>query len=157
MKAVIKMSEHKALAQKLFYDGYNCAQAVLLAFEDVTGLDKKTAAMLASSFGGGLGRMREVCGAVSGAAMAIGSICAATEGKDAESKKRNYELVREFAERFTAKNKSIICRELLSLSVKMEDSAAPEGRTAEYYKKRPCLKMVEDAAEIVMQLINENE
>lgn len=147
----------KEKAAELFLEGFNCAQSVFTAFCHRFDMDEDTAKRVSAGLGGGLGRMREVCGAVSGAAMAIGSICAATEGKDAESKKRNYELVREFAERFTAKNKSIICRELLSLSVKMEDSAAPEGRTAEYYKKRPCLKMVEDAAEIVMQLINENE
>lgn len=147
----------KEKAAELFLEGFNCSQSVFTAFCHRFDMDEDTAKRVSAGLGGGLGRMREVCGAVSGAAMAIGSICAATEGKDAESKKRNYELVREFAERFTAKNKSIICRELLSLSVKMEDSAAPEGRTAEYYKKRPCLKMVEDAAEIVMQLINENE
>ncbi len=147
----------KEKAAELFLEGFNCSQSVFTAFCHRFDMDEDTAKRVSAGLGGGLGRMREVCGAVSGAAMAIGSICAATEGNDAESKKRNYELVREFAERFTAKNKSIICRELLSLSVKMEDSAAPEGRTAEYYKKRPCLKMVEDAAEIVMQLINENE
>ena len=147
----------KERAVELFKEGFNCSQAVFTAFAHRFGIDEDTAKKISAGLGGGVGRMREVCGAVSGAAMAIGSICAATEGKDSEIKQKNYELVREFADRFTAENGSIICRELLGLDVKMEKSAQPESRTAEYYKKRPCVELVECAAKILEELIAENK
>ena len=90
----------KEQAMTYFKAGYNCAQAVFLTFSDLTGFDEKTALHISAPFGGGFGRQREVCGAVSGAAMALGSVVAATDGSDAESKQKNYELVREFADRF---------------------------------------------------------
>ena len=141
----------------LFKEGFNCSQSVFVAFSDRFGIDEETAKKISAGLGGGLGRMREVCGAVSGAAMVIGSIASATDGKDSESKQKNYELVREFSERFTKRNGSIICRELLGLDVKMERSAEPEKRTAEYYKKRPCVELVGDAIEILQDLIEENK
>lgn len=150
------MSE-KERAIELFHEGYNCSQSVFVAFCHRFGLDEETAKKISAGLGGGLGRMREVCGAVSGAAMVIGSICAGVDGKDNNSKQKNYELVREFADRFKGKNGSIICRELLGLDIKMEKSAEPEKRTSEYYKKRPCVELVADAAEILEQLIKENE
>ena len=143
---------HPQLAEKLFKDGYNCAQAVLLAFSDVTGLDDDTAAKLASSFGGGLGRMREVCGAVSGAAMVLGLVKGYSNPKDFESKKAHYKLIQDFAERFKEKNGSIICRELLS-GVKTAENGEPEKRTDGYYKKRPCPLLVKDAAEIIDEMM----
>ncbi len=146
----------KERAVELFKEGYNCSQSVFVAFSHRFGIDEETAKKISAGLGGGVGRMREVCGAVSGAAMIIGSICAATEGDDAESKQKNYEIVREFADRFAKRNGSVICRELLGLDVKMEDSAEPETRTAEYYKKRPCVELVADAAEILAELIKEN-
>lgn len=150
------MSE-KDTAVELFKEGYNCSQSVFTAFAHRFGIDKDTALKISAGLGGGVGRMREVCGAVSGAAMAIGSICAATEGKDSETKQKNYELVREFAKRFTDENGSIVCRELLGLDVKMEKSAQPEKRTAGYYQKRPCAELVECAAKILEELIAENK
>lgn len=150
------MSE-KDRAVELFKEGYNCSQSVFVAFADRFGIDEETAKKISAGLGGGIGRMREVCGAVSGAAMVIGSICAPTEGKDNDSKQKNYELVREFAKRFTEENGSIICRELLGLEVKMESSAKPESRTAEYYKKRPCAELVECAAQILEELIKEEK
>ena len=147
----------KERAVELFKEGFNCSQSVFVAFSHRFGIDEDVAKKMSAGLGGGLGRMREVCGAVSGAAMVIGSITAATDGKDAESKQRNYELVREFAERFTKRNGTIICRELLGLDVKAESSAQPEKRTAEYYKKRPCVELVSDAAEILAELMKENE
>ena len=152
MKAVIKMSEHKALAEKLFYEGYNCSQAVLLAFGDVTGLDKNTAAMLASSFGGGLGRMREVCGAVSGAAMVLGIVKGYSNPDDREAKKAHYKLIQDFCAKFKQKNGSIVCRELLS-GVNVTSGGVPEKRTDSYYKKRPCPMLVADAAEILDEML----
>ncbi len=147
----------KEKAGELFLEGYNCAQAVFTAFCHRFGMDEDTAKKVSAGLGGGVGRMREVCGAVSGGAMVIGSLCAATQGDDNESKMRNYELVREFADRFAAIHGSVVCRDLLKLGIKMEETAKPDGRTAEYYKNRPCLKVVEDAAEILMQMIEENE
>ena len=147
----------KERAVELFKEGFNCSQSVFTAFAYRFGIDEDTAKKISAGLGGGLGRMREVCGAVSGAAMVIGSICSAVDGKDSDSKQKNYELVREFADRFTKKNGSIICRELLGLDVKMENTAAPDKRTAEYYKKRPCVELVADAAEILSELIKENQ
>ncbi len=147
----------KERAGELFLEGYNCAQSVFTAFCHRFGMDEDTAKRVSAGLGGGVGRMREVCGAVSGAAMVIGSLCAATEGDDDESKMRNYELVREFANRFNAIHGSVVCRDLLKLGIKMEDTAKPDSRNAQYYKSRPCLKVVEDAAGILMQMIEENE
>ncbi len=145
-------------AGDLFLEGFNCAQSVFTAFCDRFGMDEETAKKVSAGLGGGVGRMREVCGVVSGAAMVIGSIVSATEGDDEKSKAGNYELVREFAERFKEKHGgTVICRELLQLGIQMEDTAVPERRTAEYYKQRPCLKLVEDATEILVRIIEENE
>ena len=149
--------KEKERAIELFKEGFNCSQSVFVAFSHRFGIDEDTAKKVSAGLGGGLGRMREVCGAVSGAAMVIGSICSAVDGKDSENKQKNYELVREFADRFTKRNGSIICRELLGLDVKMEKSAKPENRTAEYYKKRPCVELVSDAVEILSELIEENK
>lgn len=144
-------------ARDLFLEGYNCSQSVFCAFCHRFGLDEETAKKISAGLGGGVGRMREVCGAVSASAMVLGSVCAPTDGKDSESKKKNYDLVREFSERFTQKHSSVVCRDLLKLPVKMEETAKPDDRTAEYYKKRPCLKVVEDAAEILTEIINKYE
>lgn len=142
------MSTHGDKAERLFREGYNCSQAVLLAFSDITGLDDDTAAKLASSFGGGLGRMREVCGAVSGAAMVLGLVKGYSDPKDFEAKKVHYNLIQDFAARFREKNGSIICRELLT-GVKTTENGTPEARTDGYYKKRPCPLLCRDAAEIL--------
>lgn len=145
-------------AGELFLEGYNCSQSVFVAFCHRFNIDEETAKRISAGLGGGVGRMREVCGAVSGAAMVLGSVVAPVDGDDGESKKKNYELVREFAKRFGARHGgTVVCREMLKLGVQMENSAAPERRSAEYYKKRPCLKAVEDAAEIVKELIDEYE
>lgn len=145
-------------AGELFLEGYNCSQSVFVAFCHRFNIDEETAKRISAGLGGGVGRMREVCGAVSGAAMVLGSVVAPVDGDDSESKKKNYELVREFAERFKSRHGgTVVCREMLKLGVQMENSATPERRSAEYYKKRPCLKAVEDAAEIVKELIDEYE
>lgn len=145
-------------AGELFLEGYNCSQSVFTAFCDRFGMDEETAKRVSAGLGGGVGRMREVCGAVSGAAMVLGSLACASSGDDAAGKAKNYELVREFAERFKARcGGTVICRELLKLGVQMENTAVPESRTADYYKKRPCLMLVEVAAEILCQMIKEYE
>lgn len=145
-------------AGELFLEGYNCAQSVFTAFCHRFDMDEETAKRVSAGLGGGVGRMREVCGAVSGAAMVIGSLVAPVKGDDKESKAKNYELVREFSERFKERHGgTVICREMLKLSIPMEKTAMPENRTAEYYKNRPCLKAVEDAAEILKKIIEEYE
>ncbi len=143
----------KEKAQKYFLEGFNCSQSVFCAFADRFGIDEETAKKISAGLGGGVGRMREVCGAVTASAMVLGSVCAPVDGSDTESKKKNYEMVREFSERFLQRHSSVVCREMLRLDVKMENTAKPDDRTAEYYKKRPCLKVVEDAAEILEDML----
>ena len=130
------MIDHGKIAEELFREGYNCAQAVLMAFSDVTGLDRELSSRLASSFGGGFGRLREICGAVSGAGMALGIIKGCADPSDRGAKAAHYALVQEFARRFKEKNGSIVCRELLS-GVSVTSGGEPEERTSGYYKKRP--------------------
>ena len=148
------MTKHDQKAYELFTQGYNCAQAVLLAFGDITGLDDETAARLSSSFGGGLGRMREVCGAVSGAAMVLGLLKGYADHVDPIAKKEHYHRIQEFAERFKEANGSIVCRELLS-GVKTVEGRDPEARTEAYYKKRPCPQIVRCAAAILDEMLAE--
>ncbi len=149
------MSENKReKAQALFKQGYNCAQSVLLAYADELNLDKKTAAMIASSFGGGMGRMREVCGAVSGMFMVMGMKKGYSEAEDTEGKAKLYAQVQELAKRFREMNGSIICRELLD-GVENSTASTPSERTQQYYKKRPCELLVGDAAEIVDKYLAE--
>ena len=146
--------DHAEKAKQLFCEGYNCSQAVLMAFSDLTGLDDDISAKLASSFGGGLARMREVCGAVSGGAMVLGLLYGNDDPTDQEAKSAHYHLVQEFARRFKEQNGSIICRELLSGTGSVEGNT-PEKRTQEYYKKRPCPELVRQAAEILDGMIGE--
>lgn len=146
------MSVYGDKAETLFREGYNCAQAVLLAFEDITGLNRENAAAISSSFGGGLGRMREVCGAVSGSAMVLGIVKGNYSPDDFNSKSEHYRLVQEFAAKFKEENGSIICRELLS-GTGAAAGKAPEKRTDNYYKKRPCPLIVRSAADIVADML----
>ncbi len=138
---------HAEQAQALFMQGYNCAQAVFAAFCDETGLTQQQALKLASGFGGGVGGMREVCGAVSGLTLTLSAIYGYDAPDDRAAKLALYHGVQEAAERYRAENGSIICRELLGLSqdVKKVD---PAPRTQEYYKKRPCPELVAMAAQI---------
>lgn len=146
--------DHAEKARALFLEGYNCAQAVFCAFDDLTGLDRDTSARLASSFGGGMGRMREVCGTVSGALLVLGLLCGYSDPEDAKTKTDHYHLVQEFARRFREINGTIICRELLK-NVKTRPGNDPESRTPEYYASRPCLRHCGEAAEIVDELLRE--
>ena len=142
---------HAEKARQLFKEGYNCAQAVTLAFEDELGIDRDTAAKLASPFGGGLGRMREVCGCVSGMAIVAGLLKGYSDPKAREEKTDIYALIQEMAAEYREQNGSIICRELLSSvpNASADTHPQPEARTAEYYKKRPCAELAAMAAEIV--------
>ena len=150
------MPNHAERARDLFLQGYNCAQAVVCAFGDVTGLDIDTAARMASSFGGGLARLREVCGTVSGAALVLGIARGYADPGDVEAKKAHYALVREFARRFREENGSIVCRELLS-GVDVTPGGVPEERTEAYYRKRPCPGLAWSAARILEEMLAETE
>lgn len=143
----------KEQAMKLFKDGYNCSQAVFGAFADELGLDFETAVKISASFGGGMGRMREVCGAVSGMFMATGLKCGYSSPTDNRSKTEHYKLIQDLAAEFRAENGSIICRELLGLEGK-DNNYVPSERTNEYYKKRPCAELVGQAAEILERYFN---
>lgn len=144
-------------AKQLFMEGYNCSQAVFIAFAEDCGIEKETAALISSGFGGGLGRMREVCGAVSGMSMAASMLFGTSDPKDSEKKKEIYKTIQALADSFREKNGSIICRELLGLDKKAETPPTPEKRTAQYYKKRPCPLLVYDAAEILEEYIGKRK
>lgn len=148
----------KDKAVALFMEGYNCSQSIFMAFADLFEIDRETAKKISAGLGGGLGRQREVCGAVSGAALVTGYLRCANEGSDQEGKMENYVLVREFCERFKERHGgTIICREMLKIAEGQQESAKPDERTAEYYKKRPCIKAIADAAEILESMISEHE
>ena len=164
------------LAKSYFMKGYNCSQSVALAFSDLMGMDEHTAAKLASSFGGGFGRMREVCGTFSGMVLVLGMLYGYDAANETETanKKLHYARVQELAERFRAEFGSIICRELLTGTAKKElkkgenadgeqvaamlsDSPEPTPRTEAYYKKRPCPEIVETGARILETFMAELE
>ena len=143
-------------AVELFKEGYNCSQSVVAAFADMYGFTNEQALKMSASFGGGIGRMRQTCGAACGQFMLAGLETGCTEGKDREGKENNYKVVQALAEEFRKRNGSLICAELLGLSKTAPTPATPEARTAEYYKKRPCVKMVEEAARIWCEYLSTN-
>ncbi len=148
-------SKYGKKAMELFKEGYNCSQAVILAFSDKYDIEEKAAVKLASSFGGGMGRMREVCGAVSGMFMVAGLLYGYDDPKAREEKADHYARIQELAAKFIDVNGSIVCRELLGLSQKKDDPT-PLERTEEYYKKRPCEQLVGIAAAILEQYVENN-
>lgn len=149
----INIEERVERARNYFLEGYNCAQAVVMAFDDIMAMDVAQLARLAAPFGGGMGRMREVCGTVSGMAMVAGAIAPSNNPKNLEERKTNYALVQTFAESFRQENGDIVCRRLLGLEpvVERAETAMPSERTSEYYKKRPCVEYVACAARIVAE------
>lgn len=161
--------DHGQKAKELFLSGYNCTQAVVGAFAEddwfkETGLNFDTAIRLASSFGGGMGRLREVCGTVSGMFFIAGLRFGYTPEEDALSLSENpknskkalhYARIQKLAKEFTDANGSIVCRELLGLKDKTTESPIPEPRTPEYYKKRPCADLAACAANIIEKFIEE--
>ena len=138
--------EHGMYAAELFLKGYNCAQAVAMAFCDVTGLDEKTTARMVSSFGGGMGRLREVCGAVSGMLFVAGYLYGYDSYDDDVAKKAHYTLVQELAGQFREQAGSIVCREILK---NPPSDPNPSPRTSQYYAQRPCARMVVLASDIL--------
>ena len=149
------MSEKTEKAKELFKSGYNCSQAVLGVFCEELGLDFETAMKLASSFGAGMGRMREVCGTVSGMFMAAG-LAFASAGDSPVEKGEHYKRIQELAKRFRDKNGSIICRELLQ-GIESSTAPTPSERTDTYYKKRPCVELVGDSVEIFEEFLKESK
>ena len=137
------------LAAQNFRSGCNCAQAVLLAFSDLTGLEDATAMKLASSFGGGMGRLREVCGTVTGMFLVTGLLRGYDGAETGEVKAAHYARIQALAKEFERQNGSIVCRELLALRQKHRDDPTPEARTEAYYAGRPCAELVGSAAEIL--------
>ncbi len=133
-------------AAELFLQGYNCAQAVVVAYSDLTGMSPEFSARIASSFGGGMGRLREVCGAVSGMFMVAGILYGYDNCDDDNEKKAHYTRIQELAAKFREKEGSIICREILD---NPPSDPAPSPRTQEYYAQRPCARMVYDATQIL--------
>ena len=145
--------EHGMKAAELFLSGYNCAQSVAVAFSDVTGLDADFSARMVSSFGGGMGRLREVCGAVSGMFFVLGYLYGYETPGDDVRKKRLYTDVQTLAARFREQAGSIVCREILK---NPPSDPNPTPRTAEFYKVRPCARLVLLAAELMDAFIAEH-
>lgn len=155
-KIEIDAEERALRAKEYFLNGYNCTQSVALAFADITNLSEEMVATITASFGGGMGRLREVCGAVSGMAFLASFISPCPTATNAAAKKANYALVQEFAEQFRKQNGAIVCRTLLGLD-RPKDEPTPSARTAEYYKKRPCADLVYDAALIIGEYLANNQ
>ena len=145
--------DHSYYAGELFMNGYNCAQAVVVAFSDLTGIDKDSSARLSSSFGGGMGRLREVCGAVSGMLMVLGILYGYDTPGDDVAKKAQYADIQALAGTFREKIGSIVCREILK---NPSTDPTPSPRTEEFYKVRPCARMVVTAAAILDEYIAEH-
>lgn len=155
----IENSIYAQKAMDLFKEGYNCSQAVFLAFADQYSMDRETVLRLSSSFGGGMGRLRQVCGGVSGMFLVAGILYGYDSPKDKEGKAEHYGRIQELARQFEAENGSIVCRELLGLGKNATEkySPVPEERTEEYYKKRPCVRLIGMAAAIMEGYIREQK
>ena len=137
-------------AKALFKQGFNCSQAVCAACADIYGIDEQTALRIAASFGGGIGRMRQTCGAACGMFILAGLENGSATPGDAEGKKQNYTLVQDLAAKFKQENGSLICAELLGIAPKPQEPT-PEARTETYYQKRPCVEMVANAVRIYLE------
>lgn len=154
--AAIDIKSRRIAAMDNFLKGYNCTQSVVLAFSDLIDIDQDTLMKLSCSFGGGMGRLREVCGSVSGMFIVAGLLYGYSGPETGDVKKEHYARIQALAHSFEEKHGSIVCRELLGLGVK-HDEPQPEARTLEYYKKRPCREIIGDAAEILAEFINLQE
>ncbi len=150
------MEERVQKAIDLFKSGYNCSQAVVAAFADLYGFTDDQAFRMSASVGGGIGRMRETCGAACGLFLLAGLENGATDGDDRKGKADNYALVQALAAEFKRRNRSINCGELLGLKKETPTSVLPEERTSLYYEKRPCAKIVEEAARIWVEYLQKH-
>lgn len=149
------MTEREKTAREAFKQGYNCSQSVVVAFADLLDIDKGLAVKIVSSYGGGMGRLREVCGAVSGMFFVAGYLYGYSDPKDYEGKKEHYARIQALAAAFKEENGSIVCRELLGEKGK-DSSHVPDKRTEEYYKKRPCEEMVASAVRCLEELMKKD-
>ena len=147
--------DHAERAVSLFTQGYNCAQSVFVAFSDVTGMEEALAARLSSSFGGGMGRLREVCGTCSDMFMAAGILYGEGTQSDHTVKTEHYKRIQSLAEEFRKCHETIVCRDLLK-GLAVTSTPTPEIRTEQYYKVRPCVKFVRTAAEILDRYLEEH-
>ena len=145
--------DRAAMAAELFFQGYNCAQAVAVAFADLIGLDEKTAARMVSGFGGGFGRLREVCGAVSGMTFVASCLYGYDDSEAGAEKKDVYQMIQELAGQFKEATGSIVCREILK---NPPSDPVPSPRTEAYYAQRPCVRMVYTAASVLEKYIAEH-
>ena len=145
------------LAGELFMQGYNCSQSVICAWAADIGLERETALRLSSGFGGGMGRLREVCGSVTGAFMVLSFKYGYSDPRDTSAKAELYKLIQTFAARFKEENRfdSIVCRDMLGLSGASEPT--PAARTGEYYKKRPCRELIELSSGLLGEFIGAEE
>lgn len=148
-----ELDERVVKAVENFMAGYGCCQSVVAAFADIYGLDDTLAKKIAAGFGGGVGRMRMMCGAVSAIVMLVGLDCGQTEGSDRDGKAACYKVVQELLAKSKEENGSLICAEILG--VKAQSTFVPSERTAEYYKRRPCAAKVESAARIFANYLKE--
>ena len=146
------MTDYSTRAKELFLQGYNCSQSVVGAFAEELGMDFATAMRLSSSFGGGMGRLREVCGAVTGMFIVAGLTYGYSDPAADQGKKEHYQLIQSLAMQFKKENESIICRELLGLPAGA-DEPEPEKRTPQYYQARPCEQLVEYGAGLIGEYI----
>jgi len=142
---------------ELFNSGYNCSQSVVAAFADLYGFTQEQALRMAASFGGGIGRMRETCGAACGMFLLAGLDTSATNPKDRLGKSENYRIVQRLAEQFKNETGSLVCAELLGLRKPRNPNPTAEERTPQYYEKRPCPRMVELGARLFAQYLREKE
>ena len=146
-------------AVELFMQGYGCCQSVLCAFADRYGLDEEMALRISAGFGGGVGRLRMMCGTCSALVILAGLEKGQTRGDDREGKTACYQLVRQLLETFRQRNGSIICAELLQMNgVKAEtNTSQPDERNAEYYRVRPCARKVESAARVFAEYLGSRQ
>ncbi len=153
------LEERVGRAVDYFMQGYGCCQSVVAAFSDLYGLDETMAKKIAAGFGGGVGRLRMMCGAVSGIVILVGLDCGQTEGADREGKSACYKVVQQLLAKSKEQNGSIICAEILGLKgyEKAHSSYVASERTAEYYKSRPCVTKVESAARIFAEYLEEKD
>lgn len=156
MEAMNNMSKGDK-AKALFLEGYNCAQAVAMAYAEEMGLPSNLVTKMVSGFGGGVGRMREVCGAVSGMVMVVSMLYGYDNPKPTTQKAELYSKIQTLGARFKDENGSVVCKELLQLQTKGFDLPIPEERTENYYKKRPCPELVKCAADILEDFIEKNK
>lgn len=159
-KRNMSIEERVDKAVELFKEGYNCSQSVVAAYADIYGFSMDQALKMSASFGGGIGRMRETCGAACGMFLLAGLQTGCTDPKDANGKGANYAVVQDLAAKFQEINGSIVCAELLGLREKRDigvgSPTQPQERNAEYYKKRPCVEMVRSAARLFGEYLEQN-